>query len=320
MPNIITHSLFAQDFMKDYPLPLFEDREHLVQVGSNGPDILFFHNVNPGRVLKKTHLHKIGTELHKKNVNRFYIDAFEAIQREEDPQIKEDMIAYTIGHLLHWSLDSTAHPYVFYRTGTCHGRSSWNHHRLESLIDAAVLKIKRNKTILDGPISIEVSKTEPWEKRAITRIYYPVIQDIYPGAARPHEIAESLDDWNNVQRFLYDPSGKKYQTLRLAETPLRLQRLLSGLIVPVEVIDNADLLNLTHQPWKHPATEQVFTDSFLELYDQAQDKARKVVTLFLNALDNPQRLKHFLAFLDNRNYNMNLSGPLKAHLFYPVLF
>ncbi len=50
MPNIITHTLFAQeifDKVDENTHALFEPRLHLLEIGSNGPDFLFFHGMNP---------------------------------------------------------------------------------------------------------------------------------------------------------------------------------------------------------------------------------------------------------------------------------
>ena len=46
MPNIITHTLFADEFLQEASPSLkewLEPRRQLVEIGSNGPDFLFFH-------------------------------------------------------------------------------------------------------------------------------------------------------------------------------------------------------------------------------------------------------------------------------------
>ena len=45
MPNIITHTLFANEFLEDASTSLQEwllPRKQLVEIGANGPDFLFF--------------------------------------------------------------------------------------------------------------------------------------------------------------------------------------------------------------------------------------------------------------------------------------
>lgn len=50
MPNIITHILFTDDVYEKLDDPKYdflESRLQLMEVGGNGPDFLFFHNLNP---------------------------------------------------------------------------------------------------------------------------------------------------------------------------------------------------------------------------------------------------------------------------------
>ena len=150
MPNIITHTLFAQeifDKVDENTHDLFEPKLHLLEIGSNGPDFLFFHGMNPKDFFKKSDLRVSGSMFHAGHVNEFYQKALISIRNEADEEIKKDMMTYVCGHLCHWALDATSHPYVFYRTGTCKGKSAWYHHRFESLIDAIMLKDVRLKIL-----------------------------------------------------------------------------------------------------------------------------------------------------------------------------
>ena len=67
MPNIITHTLFAQeifDKVDENTHDLFEPRLHLLEIGSNGPDFLFFHGMNPKDFFKKSDLRVSGSMFH----------------------------------------------------------------------------------------------------------------------------------------------------------------------------------------------------------------------------------------------------------------
>ena len=62
MPNIITHILFTDDVYEKLDDPKYdflESRLQLMEVGGNGPDFLFFHNLNPTSFMKKTPLRKM---------------------------------------------------------------------------------------------------------------------------------------------------------------------------------------------------------------------------------------------------------------------
>ena len=307
MPNIITHTLFAQeifDKVDENTHDLFEPRLHLLEIGSNGPDFLFFHGMNPKDFFKKSDLRVSGSMFHAGHVNEFYQKALISIRNEADEEIKKDMMTYVCGHLCHWTLDATSHPYVFYRTGTCKGKSAWYHHRFESLIDAIMLKVKKECTIEDFKF-YEISDASKEEARAIARIYVPAIRQILGFEIKPHQIMESLKDWHFIESLFYDASGDKLKALQTLETFTKAYNSLSGYIVPNEPDDPYDVMNLLHTRWVHPSDDTlVSTESFFDLYDKAQLLAMEAIRLFLAACENPDLDDDLLNLIKDRNYNL----------------
>lgn len=307
MPNIITHTLFAQeifDKVDENTHDLFEPRLHLLEIGSNGPDFLFFHGMNPKDFFKKSDLRVSGSMFHAGHVNEFYQKALISIRNEVDEEIKKDMITYVCGHLCHWALDATSHPYVFYRTGTCKGKSAWYHHRFESLMDAIMLKVKKECTIKDFKF-YEISDASKEETRAIARIYVPAIRQILGFEIKPHQIMESLKDWHFIESLFYDASGDKLKALQTLETFTKAYNSLSGYIVPNEPDDPYDVMNLLHTRWVHPSDDtMVSTESFFDLYDKAQLLAMEAIRLFLAACENPDLDGDLLNLIQDRNYNL----------------
>ena len=91
MPNIITHTLFAQeifDKVDENTHDLFEPRLQLLEICSNGPDFLFFHGMNPKDFFKKSDLRVSGSMFHAGHVNEFYQKALISIRNEQDEEIK----------------------------------------------------------------------------------------------------------------------------------------------------------------------------------------------------------------------------------------
>lgn len=314
MPNIITHALFAQDLLNKFDAPSLNERTHLFQAGANGPDFLFFHNVPFPKTLRPTPLRKIAGELHQGHVNEFYASALESIRNEKNPDIREDMTAYACGHLAHWALDSVVHPYVYYKTGNCSGRSSWNHHRYESLLDAIMLKVKKNQTI-QGFDASRIADCSMEEARAVSRIYVPAVRRIFSMEIEPHQILESLNDWESMQKVFRDPSGSKIRTARFFEKGLGISNLVSGYSVPAKVEDNVDLINLKHQVWHHPVTGEESDDSVFDLYQKALHRASVVIRLFLESISDPSREKSLLEYIDDRDYDTGMKNPSDMQYF-----
>ena len=231
-----------------------------------------------------------------------------SIRNEQDEDIKKDMMTYVCGHLCHWALDATSHPYVFYRTGPCKGKSAWYHHRFESLLDAIMLKVKRECTIEDFKF-YEVCDVTKEQARAIARIYVVAIRQILGFDIKPHQILESLNDWHFIETLFYDASGDKLKALQTLETFTKAYNSLSGYIVPNHPDDPYDVMNLLHTRWHHPSDSSfVSTESFFDLYDRAQLLAMEAIRLFLAACQNPDLDEDLLLLIKDRNYNLGVSN------------
>lgn len=308
MPNIITHTLFADEVSDLLGLDVMLGRHQLFEIGGSGPDVLFFHGISPYKTpVVSKFIRQVGSELHEGHVNDFYKSALNSIRREKNNQIRDDMIIYVCGHLCHWALDSTMHPYIFYKTGFKRPRSAWDHHRFESLMDALMLKYKRDETIQDYDVT-KITRHKPFQARAMARIYIPAIKDIFDIDVRPYVIEEALQDWNDMQGVFRDKTGRKIKGFQTLEKPLHLDNLFSGFAVPPVPEDNYDIFNLMHSEWQNPATEEVFTDSVLDLYEQAKRKAITAITLFLEAVTSRAKEKEFLEFIGDRNYGTGTAG------------
>lgn len=316
MPNIVTHILFAREMVQSKldtrACALVNQDPQLFEVGSNGPDYLFFHDTTPKHVMKKSKIRQVGTYCHRREVNAFYQDAIKTIRNESDPQIKKEETIYVMGHLCHWALDSVAHPYIFYRTGSGDKTSQFRHHRIESLIDAALLKVKLNTTI-DEFKAYEICDVSMEQARAITRIYHSIAQNVYGIKERPHEYLQALNDWYFVQKLLYDRNGKKIRSFQRVEKLIGKIGLVSAMLVPNEPSDPCDIFNLNHKEWVHPCDKNLKSnDSFLDLFDKGLNRANHVINLFLDALEDESKEQEWIDFIANRNYTKGLSdnGPM----------
>lgn len=312
MPNLITHTLFCEDVLDSLHNELLDSHRMLFITGGEGPDFLFFHHSDPFvDAFVPSKLRKYGGIFHDEHVNAFYLSALSSIEQQKNSEIREDMIACLAGHLCHWALDSTMHPLIYARTGNCKGASSWNHHRYESLLDAALLMYRKHVTIKDYEPWKECFSSDRRTARAISQIYGPAIETIYGESIRPADFAQCLKDWERLQRRFYDPSGLKKTLLRPVENVLHLDNLMTGFSIPNNAEDNVDICNLLHTTWRHPVTGIESTESVFDLLDKALEKAKTAITLFFDALNHPASTLHaqkWIDFLGDRNYDMDLPG------------
>lgn len=123
MPGVYTHLTFGRSVLKALEdgavkNAIEADRE-LFEIGLQGPDILFYH-----QPLKSDPVGRLGHGLHEKTCLSF-------LDREVCRNAREGGLAYLLGLICHFTLDSECHTLVEYFMGTT-GRQ---HSALESELD-----------------------------------------------------------------------------------------------------------------------------------------------------------------------------------------
>lgn len=322
MPNIITHKIFAETVMSTFPTgkirSLLAKHEQLFGIGANGPDFLFFYHMRPWELWKEHSLNHIGSALHSAHVNDFYESAVMTMRRETDEQIRERELVYVMGHLCHWALDMTSHPYIFYRTGNGRGISAARHHRFESVLDAVMLKQYLQCDIRDYQ-TFKICHFDRDMLQAIARIYVPAVADALGEIVDVYSLHQALAAWEDVQKLLYDPTTSKYSLLRLIERMIHKPGLVSGNIIPCEDDDALDVLNLRQQLWLHPCdARERHHCGFLYLFANAQQLAKTAITCVdecVAADGDPQSLLNLLA---DRAYDSGRKGEVEMRYFDEV--
>lgn len=323
MPNIITHKLFAEDVyhaLNDTKLKrMIACNFQLYYIGSQGPDFLFFSNLMPWDMYKSHRLNRLASRMHNEHINDFYECAMRSIQKQTKEEIRERMIVYLFGHLCHWALDKTTHPFIYYFTGKGQRKNSAFHHRLESMIDVRLLDKKRNLTVKDYPY-YKICEYDATMLQAIARMYITIAREIYHVDIKVHDIRETLDTWYEVQKFLYDPGCMKYFCIHGVEKILHKEWQLSGNIVRNKEIDKLDILNEERKEWKHPCDNDITSmSSFLDLYDDAITTAVKTIKMVNWITQGKAGIHHLLNIIDNQSYTQGLKEN-KEMRYFDILF
>lgn len=319
MPNIITHKIFAEEVLQDLRKQdikgIIERHPQIFYIGSNGPDFLFFHHIKPWEAYKKHTLNRLGSRMHASHVNAFYRVALECIREQSDSAVKENMMAYLFGHLCHWALDKTTHPYIFYRTGNCKGLSAGYHHRFESMLDTMMLAQFKGIDIKDYR-SYEICAYDDEMLKAIARMYVPAARAVYHVDIRVHELREALDSWQDVQKMLYDPTNTKYCLLKSVETIVRKPWAISGNVVKRRIDDRYDIMNEHKQFWTHPCDEHISSNaSFMELFENAIPVALQVIEKAYGCVEYDADIAGLLDELNDEAYDTGLSGEREMQFF-----
>ena len=323
MPNIITHKIFAEEVLKKISKKDIEDiieRYHQIYyIGSNGPDFLFFQHAKPWEAMKSHTLNRLGSAMHAGKVNAFYEVAIREVKRQKNVEVKEMMMAYLFGHLCHWALDKTTHPYIFYRTGNCKGVSAGYHHRFESMMDTMMLEKYHNINIKDYR-SYEICEYNESILKSSSRIYVPAAKEVYHVEVKVHDLRETLNSWYDVQKLLYDPNHVKYAILKGIEGVIRKPWAISGNIVKSKIDDRYDVLNEEKRVWYHPCDDHISSnESFLELFDKGIFTAISVIEKAYGCIEYDAGIDGVMDILQDQAYDTGMAQG-KQMQFFDIIY
>ena len=107
MPSTYAHRRFGADVLAQLPEELkkqIEPQRALYDMGLHGPDLLFYY-----KALQSNPVSRLGNAMHEQRGRVFFERAKRVVNHAADP---EAALAYALGFLCHFALDSTCHPYV----------------------------------------------------------------------------------------------------------------------------------------------------------------------------------------------------------------
>lgn len=270
MPNILTHALMANDVLQDLKdIKLKEiilKYPQVFSMATSGPDFLFYYKALPMQdaTLGKP-IHDLGNKVHSKNINAFYQNAINIIKSTEDNEL---LIAFLAGHLMHWSLDVKAHPFVFNRSGEMGGKTKYWHYRFESMMDTMMVQqIKGYR--LDATRTFDCVHSKAGDRERLAAFYRDIVSRTYHEDIMLDIYAESMESMYTLAKWLFDPYGFKFPVVQGIERMLDVDWKYSSHMVIGDVDTKHDVLNLKRKPWMHPVSGDVSDKSFLDLYNEA---------------------------------------------------
>ncbi len=119
MPSMYAHFVFGKNVYQKFPSDIkkiIKEHRELFFIGLHGPDIFFYY-----KPLGKNPVKRLGSHMHDMPGRDFFEPAARAIGRFLDDKgdflpgrkhVGEDMLAYALGFLCHFSLDTTCHGYI----------------------------------------------------------------------------------------------------------------------------------------------------------------------------------------------------------------
>ena len=151
MPSTITHAYFGKDLYNKLPKKIkikFLNEEKKLMMFSQSMDALMFYNIYslaPGKKIRN-----ISKTSHNEKTNEFFTNLI-TYMKDNKYYNEPSSLVFLYGLISHFCLDSTTHPFIFYKTGNFIKKDEKTHKYngyhayMETYIDNYYL-IKRNNT------------------------------------------------------------------------------------------------------------------------------------------------------------------------------
>lgn len=314
MPGVITHALMGmmiKDGLNHHEQVLLSDEDSFL-MGTTGPDIFYYYHVWPwsskGGLKKGTQL---ADQFHNINIEAYISAWLDLAYKKQDPCLT----AYVAGFLLHFILDTTVHPYIYYKTiGNYKAMSDYEHRHLETQIDSQLYPYFKEHY---HKKPYEIVRLSSNKIQRLSHYYQKIIPVVTQETISLSLIEKSFYDCYRLQYLLYDAKGWKKRWCEKIEKKTQRPIQANSLILCLSPhVDSFDVLNQHHHLWKHPITGDEYHTSVFDLFNDALYQGRKIVKQFIEYIQTGQGKQHILHQLDNRSFDTGLSAEDSRPMIY----
>ncbi len=283
MPATITHAYFSKDIYDILPSEI-KNKLNLRRVKMFGQsvDCLMFYNlfsIFPGKKIRK-----FDNYFHTHNSRDFFLNLINYI-KENNLVNDKDVCSFLVGFICHYTLDSTIHPYVIYKTGKFDKNKpstyKYNniHAFMETFIDNDMVRRRDKSNPYNFPIGkfcfyldkfspklnkvIDVTFDKTFKIENFSKIYYKSLKQMR----------------NALVVFRKDKYGIKKNIYKFVDTftSKRTYRF-EAISYHYSLEDKHNFLNSIHKEWRNPAIyDMTSTESFIDLYLKALKQAKVLV-------------------------------------------
>lgn len=323
MPAIYTHYKFANDVMKKADKKISESltlEKIYYKIFSQSFDNLFYYNFFLFQTNNKTQ--KLGSDAHITNVNLYFLNILKYMI---DNNLRDNKILreYLFGSINHYVLDSTVHPYVYYKTGVYEKNDkttykyNGKHVRLEFMLDAYFYNEDTNKKYKDFDIAKNIVKKVKFDNE-LNNILDSVFFQTFNVANISKYYEKSYIHCNYIYKYvIFDKYGRKKALFSIYDIfQNNKTKAYKYNTTYIKTVDES-ILNLEHNIWYNPCNKKLVSeDSIIDLYNKAVEKACELITIAFCVLEGGEDLKVFLDKVGNNSYRTGLDIKSKKTMKY----
>ncbi len=283
MPSITTHYMFSKSVLEN-----LNEKEKMrinkslsiYHLFAQSHDILFYYTFDFKNAKR---IRELGHHAHHDNTQNYLINIVKSIKKN-NLENNSDALAYLYGSVTHYCLDTTCHPYIFYKTGIYRKENpesikyKGEHDHMEKDLDAIYYEKFTNKKYNKCNISKEIIGNPKFSnklKSLITQAYKDTYNHdnigeffyksmINAKIITTLAINDSLGIKRTVYKFIDKITNKRFGYLEAYSTHL--------------LNPDKSYLNLEHKTWNHPSNKEItYNDSFEDLYNKSLENSLYII-------------------------------------------
>ena len=320
MPATAVHAYFAQDLNDILPKEIKNklDVDRLKTFGQSTDSLMFYNlfSILPGKKIRDFQKY-----FHTNKTQEFFINLINYI-KENDYTEDIDVNSFLVGTICHYVLDSTVHPYIYYKTGyfNKNDKSTYKYNNVHTFMETFLDNdmIKRRESI--NPYKFNISKfsfyTSKFSNELNDTIKY-TFKETFDVDNMDKIYYKSLKQMrNSIFIFRQDRYGIKKFFYKLADTftSKRVFRF-EAISYHYPLNDRHNFLNENHKLWRNPCDYSLTSEeSFLDLYLKALKLAKVMICASFDYI-NGKDIELEKVFI-NKSYITGLDCELDKELKY----
>lgn len=320
MPATAVHAYFAQDLNDILPKEIKNklDVDRLKTFGQSTDSLMFYNlfSILPGKNIRDFQKY-----FHTNKTQEFFINLINYI-KENDYTEDIDVSSFLVGAICHYVLDSTVHPYIYYKTGyfNKNDKSTYKYNNVHTFMETFLDNdmIKRRESI--NPYKFNISKfsfdTSKFSNELNDTIKY-TFKETFDVDNMDKIYYKSLKQMrNSIFIFRQDRYGIKKFFYKLADTftSKRVFRF-EAISYHYPLNDRHNFLNENHKLWRNPCDYSLTSEeSFLDLYLKALKLAKVMICASFDYI-NGKDIELEKVFI-NKSYITGLDCELDKELKY----
>jgi len=280
MPALLTHDFFGRDVFEQIALegPFdSQDARDLFLLGNQGPDPLFYAQF----MLRFLPIKRFGSRLHKEKPDET-IESFQRIAYNLPKPEQDLLVAYLLGFICHFTLDSVVHPFIYAQEYALCDAGVKGLDRCDGPLVHAQLEADLDMMMLFQRLGVGIRKFNytPYVLRAsdaglalLDRAYETMAHEVFSYSLPSDAFSKGIRDMRLSIRLLYSPLGIKRGLIGKLERIFTRHSYAQAMSPPNDIGLTCDSDNRFNTPWVNPQNGAISTASFADLYEQALEVA-----------------------------------------------